>query len=122
MFKFRESKASESAVDFLYRQKWNEVWEGKERLIACVEASIVRNQCVAIYPKGAHKAKAVEDAEQSKCLLLCVIDYYEKQLAELHEMWEQNHEKLEECANLRPDRWRDSHAIIEIAVKNFLKK
>lgn len=116
----KKNKNQPTALDNRISKKFEELKEVKSRLISAVGKVIVANGVIALYPEGADKARAIEDAEERKHSLLCVIGEYDARLYEYNNLLKSKDERKTTFGY--PIHCGTSHEIVEIAYRNFWKK
>lgn len=72
----------------------DEWWEAWHRIEDCVDKVIIKNGVIDLYPEGADKKKAIEDAETAKYGLLCAIGAYDDIKRQYNEALKEQGERI----------------------------
>lgn len=118
----KNKKVVFNPYDDRYETMWLDLQEKSTVLANRVRTSYVRNACIDVYPDGSDKEKAIVDSKDAKRSLLCAIGSYDTAKMELQNFYKENKEKLEKCSNWNPERFSNSHKLIEIYVENLIKR
>lgn len=117
---FEKSKPNCTPLDRMIAEKFYEVRDAEFRLKSAAENVIVANGVIDLYPMGADKAQAIEDAEAHKHFLLCAIGSYDELMQEYRDLLKR--EGARETTAEWINAFRASHEVIEVAYRNFWKK
>lgn len=117
---FGKNKPTCTPLDKLIVEKHYEVRDAKCRLMAAAEKVIIANGVIDLYPEGADKVRAIEDAEARKHSLLCAIGAYDGRMQEYNELLKR--EGARETTVGWFNEFSTSHEIIETVYRNFWKK
>lgn len=115
-----KKKEIATSLDVKIKECNLQLYGAKQHLMACVEAIIVANSVINLYPEGADKNAAIKNAEAKKHLLLVAIGYYDGLMRTYNELLHKE-EKREVTANWI-NNFGTSHQIVEIAYRNFWKR
>lgn len=117
---FGKNKSACTPLDRLIMNKNQELVDAKTYLMPVAERVIIANGVIDLYPEGADKARAIEDAEARKHSLLCAIGAYDGRMQEYNDLLKR--EGAREITANWTNNFSTSHKIIEIAYRNFWKK
>lgn len=117
---FGKNKPTCTPLDRQIAEKHQEARDAKFRLMSAAENVIVANGVVDLYPKGADKDHAIEDAEARKYSLLCAIGAYDGRVQEYRDLLKR--EGAREATTGWTNEFCTSHQVIEIVYRNFWKK
>ena len=109
-----------TALDNRISAKRGELVEAENRLKNAAEKVIIANGVISLYPEGADKNHAIEDAEDYKYLLLCAIGVYDGLLRDYKELLKKTEERKTTLSY--PTAYCSSHEVIERVYRNFYKK
>jgi hypothetical protein len=94
--------------------------DAEQRIVESITTILVRSGCVDLYPEGADKQKAEDDAEEAKQQLVRRIAVYDE-LRYAYTKTVASYPRAERdiTAEWDVDRFRDSHAVVERAYRLF---
>ena len=107
-------------LDRMIMDKNQELIDAKTYLMSTAERVIIANGVIDLYPEGADKTRAIEDAEAHKHSLLCAIGAYDGRMQEYNELLKR--EGARETTTGWANKFSTSHKIIEIVYRNFWEK
>ena len=109
----------------LYDQKRHEMhvqmYDAMSTLEDATKATIVRLGVVNLYPEGADKNKAQEDANKQQYVLLCAIGSYDGLRTDYIKYVQKHTDKFVTTANW-PMKWATSHEVIEKTYTKFFQE
>lgn len=108
--------------DNQYERMWNDLLDANTTLSNRARTSYVRNACIAVYPDGPDRDKALTDSFDAKYSLLCAIGTYDSLLNEVRAFYKKHKNDLDKCVAWNPERYHDSHKIIEITIENLMRR
>lgn len=117
---FGKNKPTCTPLDRLIIDKKQELIDANTYLTSVAERVIIANGVIDLYPEGADKARAIEDAEARKHSLLCAIGAYDGRMQEYNELLKR--EGARETTTGWTNIFSTSHKIIEIVYRNFWEK
>lgn len=117
---FGKNKPACTPLDRLIIDKKQELIDANTYLTSVAERVIIANGVIDLYPEGADKARAIEDAEAHKHSLLCAIGAYDGRMQEYNELLKR--EGAREMTTGWVNEFSTSHKIIEIVYRNFWEK
>ena len=123
MFGFKKAHEPTKTLQYeRYSVIWHSIMEAQIHLKKCAYEVITKNAVIGLYPEGANKVKAIENAEKSKLTLQTAIENFNVLRQELLDYYRYNSIHMRVCHSWHPFRWKTSHEYIEQAYKNYFKK
>lgn len=119
MLKKNVKKVNQTGMDITYQDLLDVLNGHKASLLSRASDVIIKSGVVNIYPDGPDKERAKEEAETAKFALLCSVAAYDSALAEIRGFYTRNADKLSQTKGIYPNNLLTSHAVIELAYKQF---
>ena len=95
--------------------------EISKELEAAVQDVIIKKEVIDLYPSGADQQKTKVDLQTAKNKLICIIAEYDSTLNEIKKYYIVNKDNFVEYANWYPSMLSDSHKMVEIFYRNFIR-
>ena len=92
-----------------------------KELEAAVQDVIIKKEVIDLYPSGADQQKTKVDLQTAKNKLICIIAEYDSALNEINKYYVVNKDNFVEYANWYPGMLSDSHKMVEIFYRNFIR-
>ena len=92
-----------------------------KELEAAVQDVIIKKEVIDLYPPGADQQKTKVDLQTAKNKLICIIAEYDSTLNEINKYYVVNKDNFVEYANWYPSMLSDSHKMVEIFYRNFVR-
>ena len=95
--------------------------EISKELEAAVQDVIIKKEVIDLYPPGADQQKTKVDLQTAKNKLICIIAEYDSTLNEINKYYVVNKDNFVEYVNWYPGMLSDSHKMVEIFYRNFVR-